>query len=111
MDINKMKNLLSDFNEAIEKLHEAKKEKDPLEEKEKEIADIFANAIAVALAQVENLIQDEFDSSTSALRFSDSMLAKMRRRYRSELSKAMRRFDRLGSHRTAVLMRKKLNKL
>ena len=95
-----------------EKIEEARSRMVELTKKDqREIANILANAITVGLAQIENLVGENFKSSVEALEFSDEMITLLRRRYRSELAKAMRRFDRLGSHRTAVLMRKKLEKL
>lgn len=114
MSINGLKAALEQFNNEVVKSLEEKKSGEfevRLKEIEPQIANIFANALTVALAQVENLVQDEFKSSNQALEFTDAILSKLRRKYRSELSKAMRRFDSVGGHRTALLYRKKIQDL
>ena len=82
-----------------------------LDERPQEVAQVFADALAVVLAQVEKMSDKEFKSADQAFDFVMNMLPKLKSRHRSELLKAFRRFDRMGAHRVASLYRRTLANL
>jgi hypothetical protein len=109
--VDSLKEINMRFEKAKGKADKEEPFDDRLRKLEPDIAEIVANALTVALAQVENLVGEKFESSNQALSFTDAIIDMIRRKYRGRLAKSMRRFDRLGSHRTAVLYRKSLEKL
>jgi hypothetical protein len=115
-----LKKILEDANEEFAQIGEKEKEDDELtssdidsviDEKPQEVAQVFADALAVVLAQVEKMTEKEFKSSEQAFDFVMKMLPVLRSRHRSELLRAFRRFDRMGAHRVVSLYRRTLANL
>jgi hypothetical protein len=89
---------------------ESEEIEDSVKEHQSEIASIFANALAVALARVEKLVGEEFETVNEAEKFVRSVFSLLRNKEHATLAQVFRKFERQGGDRTRALYRKSLVK-
>jgi hypothetical protein len=77
--------------------------------KQKEIVQVMATAIAVGLAQVENIVGENFENAREAEKFFWSLARMMRTGSASgDLKASLRRFDRIGGEKVLSTFRREL---
>lgn len=77
-------------------------------EMEQQIQELMANTIAVGLAQIESVLNQEFSSVQEAYRFVDGLFRDYRSGGRQYLLQALRRFERQGGKRVSREFRRTL---
>jgi len=78
-------------------------------DKQKEIIQVMATAFAVGLAQVENIVGENFENSREAEKFFWSLARMMRTGSASgDLKASLRRFDRIGGEKVLSTFRRDL---
>lgn len=74
-----------------------------------EAYEILANAVAVAMSQIENTLGMEWQSSSEATKFAQKILKGLATTGRSHLAKRMAKYERQGASRTISVARRELS--
>jgi len=112
MSLEKLTESLKKFNAmakaAPETITESSEAVQMLKKHESEVFTTFANAIAVALGQVESITGSQFETAKDAQEFVEEVMKSMRTKGKSSLMTVLRRFDRVGSQQFSAQFKRKL---